>query len=70
MARSILDKLKFSRGDISRGTGISLSMVSRIFSGQRAPGTATEAKIAAYLGMRLDRFREEWTKLYKSANSK
>lgn len=70
MRHSILEDLKVSRGDIARGTGISLSMVSRIFSGKRAPGTGNEAKIAAYLGMRLDRFREVWTKLYRSENSK
>lgn len=45
---------EYSRGEISRGTGISLSHVSRIYSGQRSPSLETIHKIMAFAGMSLE----------------
>ena len=41
----------YSRGELSRGTGISLSHISRIFSGKRAPSMKAIEKIAEYTGL-------------------
>lgn len=42
---------EFTRGEISRGTGVSLSHISRIFSGDRVPSVPTVAKIAEWAGV-------------------
>lgn len=44
----------YSRGEISRGTGLSLSHVSRVFSGARKPSLTTLKRLAAYLGVNID----------------
>jgi len=40
--------------DVSRSTGVSLSHVSRIMSGQRKPSLDVASKIAAYLGVSIE----------------
>jgi transcriptional regulator with XRE-family HTH domain len=41
-------------GDVARGTGLSKSHVSKIFSGNRKPGLEAVARLAAYLGITID----------------
>lgn len=43
-----------SLSDISRGTGLHLSTVSRIFSGERNLGMKAATQIANYLGIGID----------------
>lgn len=43
-----------SIGDVARGTGISVSHVSRIFNGRRMPRLDTAQKIANYLQVTVD----------------
>lgn len=43
----------YSRGEISRGTGISLSHVSRIYSGRRSPSLETIRKIMEFAKLPL-----------------
>lgn len=42
--------------DVARGTGLSLSYVSRVFSGKRTPRVKAVRSIAAYLGIPLEEF--------------
>ena len=42
--------------DIARGTGLTLSCVSRIFSHQRGVGMSTARRISRFLGISLDDF--------------
>lgn len=44
----------FSRGEIARGTGLSLSHVSRIFSGERNPSLNTVRKVAQFINIPLE----------------
>lgn len=44
--------------NISNGTGISHSMVSRIMSGKRTPSLDFASKIAAYLGISIEELME------------
>jgi transcriptional regulator with XRE-family HTH domain len=44
-----IGKKSFSRGEISRGANISLSHVSRIFGGTRAPSIAVLEQIAEFV---------------------
>lgn len=48
-----LGSRKYSRGEISRGTGLSLSHVSRIYSGRRSPSLSTIRKIAEFAGLEV-----------------
>lgn len=40
--------------NIANGTGLSLSMVSRIMAGKRTPSLDSASKIAAYLGISIE----------------
>lgn len=42
---------EYSRGEIARGTGMSMSHISRVFSGQRVPSMKTIERIAQFAGM-------------------
>ena len=52
--RVVIGAKTFSRGEISRGTGISLSHVSRIYSGRRSPSLETIRKIMEFAKMPLE----------------
>lgn len=52
MAKIKLSEL--NRSEISRGTGYSLSHVSRVLSGKRMPSVVALGKIASYLGLTRD----------------
>lgn len=43
-------------GELGRKVGISVTHVSKIFSGDRRPSLPVAAKIAKYLGMSIDKF--------------
>lgn len=45
---------EYSRGDIARGTGLSMSHVSRILSGRRVPSLRTARLLSRYFGIGLD----------------
>jgi hypothetical protein len=51
----ILDEQGLSNGDVSRGTRIALSQVSRIFSGKQSMSLAAALRIAGYLGISVER---------------
>ncbi|MBZ5629367.1 MAG: helix-turn-helix transcriptional regulator [Acidobacteriia bacterium] len=44
----------YNRGEIARGTGYTLSAISRIFGGKRAPTMRTATKLASFFGITLD----------------
>lgn len=53
--------------DVARGTGISVSHVSRIFNGLRTPSLDVAETIAKYLGVGLTEFTKYLGTLKKSA---
>lgn len=53
--------------DLARGTGISVSHVSRIFNGLRTPSLDVAETIAKYLGVGLTEFTKFLGTLKKSA---
>lgn len=57
MARLLKGK---SLGDVARGTGLSRSMVTRVFSGDRRPSVETASKVAGYLGVSMDNLYGAW----------
>ena len=48
------DYKSINMSDVARGTKMSLSAVSRVFSGDRNPRISTAIRIAAYLGITID----------------
>lgn len=44
----------YTRAEISRSTGISISHVSRIFSGNRMPSLVVAKKLSTYLNITMD----------------
>lgn len=45
---------EYSRGQISRDTGLSISFISKLFSGQRSPSMKTLNLLATYFGVSMD----------------
>lgn len=45
---------QYTRAEIANGTGISISHISRIFSGNRMPSLDTAHRISRYLGITMD----------------
>lgn len=50
----VVEGFTYSRADISRATGISISHVSRIFTGNRIPSIHVAKSICSYLRISLD----------------
>jgi transcriptional regulator with XRE-family HTH domain len=46
-----LGNSEFTRGELARKSGVSLSHISRIFSGQREPSVTTVRRIAEAVGV-------------------
>lgn len=44
----------YSRHQIAKGTGMSVSAVSKIFSGKRMPGLVKAIKIAQFMGVSVE----------------
>ncbi len=51
--------------DIARVTGVSLAHISRVFGRTRRPSLGLASKIAAYLGMPIDKLYAILTKCSK-----
>lgn len=60
---------EISRRAVARGTGLSRTYVSRIFSGQRNPSIDTCARLAAYLGVTIDEFYLQLKKTREAAGN-
>lgn len=58
-----------NRSEVSRRTGISLSGISRILSGQRNPRSGNLLAIAQVLGLKMDDLYS-WLKFIKAKNRK
>lgn len=54
----VANSRRFSRGDISRGTGYTKIHISRIFSGQRRPSLNSANRIAGFLGVTVEVFSQ------------
>jgi transcriptional regulator with XRE-family HTH domain len=52
----LIEEADLTMSDIARGCDLSLSYVSRIFSGDRVPRIVVAQKIAKFLGMSLEDF--------------
>lgn len=61
------DFANLNLSDVARGTGISVSHVSRIFSGLRTPSLDVAEAIAKYLGVGLNDFTKFLATVKKSA---
>ncbi len=61
------DFANLNLSDVARGTGISVSHVSRIFSGLRTPSLDVAETIAKYLGVDLSVFTKFLGTVKKSA---
>lgn len=53
--------------DVARGTGLSLSHVSRVFSGKRAPTVQAARRIARYLGIEVGELLSQLERLETAA---
>lgn len=65
--RTMADFNNLNLSDVARGTGISVSHVSRIFNGLRTPSLDVAETIAKYLGVGLTEFTKYLGTLKKSA---
>ncbi len=65
--RTMADFANLNLSDVARGTGISVSHVSRIFSGLRTPSLDVAETIAKYLGVDLSVFTKFLGTVKKSA---
>lgn len=65
--RTLADFERLNLSDVARGTGISVSHVSRIFSGLRSPSLDVAETIAKYLGVGMSEFTKFLSTVKKSA---
>lgn len=65
--RTQADFGRLNLSDVARGTGISVSHVSRIFSGLRSPSLDVAETIAKYLGVGMSEFTKFLSTVKKSA---
>jgi transcriptional regulator with XRE-family HTH domain len=65
--RTMADFANLNLSDVARGTGISVSHVSRIFNGLRTPSLDVAETIAKYLGVGLTEFTKFLATVKKSA---
>lgn len=65
--RTLGDFERLNLSDVARGTGISVSHVSRIFNGLRTPSLDVAETIAKYLGVGLTEFTKFLATVKKTA---
>jgi transcriptional regulator with XRE-family HTH domain len=65
--RTQADFAKLNLSDVARGTGISVSHVSRIFGGLRTPSLDVAETISNYLGVGLGEFTKFLATVKKTA---
>lgn len=50
----VVGGVEYSRGQIAQGTGISISHISKVFSGRRRPSLTSALRIATFLGISVE----------------